>query len=95
MGRKSIADKIIESLEIVADDSVWILCYTFHAATPLSRFYTNRDRLISKLGGKMIQYSVFLGPVRASAALHSLAERYGAKVNKFELKNRLENIVYP
>lgn len=93
MGRKSIADKIIESLEVVADDSVWILCYNFQAKTPLSRFYTNRDRIISKLGGKMIQYSVFLGPVLASAALHSLAERYGAKVNKFQLANGIDTMV--
>jgi hypothetical protein len=93
MGRKSIADKIIESLEYVADDSVWILCYNFRADMALSRFYTNRDRIISKLGGKMIQYNVFLGPVMASTALHNLAERYGGKVNKFELANGMENMV--
>ncbi len=93
MGRKSVADKIIESLEVVADDSVWILCYNFHAKTPLSRFYTNGDRIITKLGGKMIQYSVFLGPVMASTALHNLAERYGGKVNKFQLANGVENMV--
>lgn len=93
MGRKSIAEKIIESLEGEEDDSAWIVCYDFKANTHLNRFYKNRNRLISELGGNMIQHSVFLGPVQASTALHGLAKQYGANVIKYELKNRPENMV--
>jgi hypothetical protein len=38
----------------------------------------------------MVQYSVFLGPVRASNAVHDLAHQYGADVIKFRLEAELE-----
>ena len=41
----------------------------------------------------MIQYSVFLGPVQASTALHDLAEQYGAHVSKYRVENGIENMV--
>ena len=93
MGRKSVAEKIIESLEDVEDNSLWIVCYDFQVNTPLNRFYINRDKIISELGGNMIQYSVFLGPVQASTALHDLAEQYGAHVSKYRVANGIENTV--
>jgi hypothetical protein len=49
--------------------------------------------LIAQLGGNMIQYSVFVGPVQASIALHDLAVKYGAHVSKFRVENEVKNIV--
>ena len=93
MGMKSVAEKIIESLEYEEDDFFWIVCYDFQVNTPLYRFYKNRAKIISELGGNMIQYSVFLGPVQASTALHDLAEQYGAHVSKYRVENGIENMV--
>ena len=53
--------------------------------TNLKRFYENRGKVISELGGNMVQYSVFLGPARASNAIYDLADQYGADVIKFRL----------
>ena len=93
MGRRSITEKIIDSLEEAEDDSRLLVCYDFDMGLPLRRFYSNRDRLISRLEGNMIQYSVFLGPIRASTALYELVRTYGATVSKFKVENEVENIV--
>lgn len=90
MGRKSVAEKIIESLEDDEGGSSWIVCYDFQVNTHLRRFYKNRGKIISELGGNMVQYSVFLGPVKASNALHDLAMQYGAVVIKYRLEDKLE-----
>ncbi len=90
MGRKSAAEKTIESLEDHEDGSSWIVCYDFRVNTNLKRFYENRGKIISELGGSMVQYSVFLGPARASNAVHDLASQYGADVIKFRLEAELE-----
>ena len=86
MGRKSIAEKIINSLEEdEGDDTRWVICYDFKMGTPLHRFYRNRDEIMRRLGGLIVQYSVFLGPPRASMAITVLARRYGAHVSRFRV----------
>jgi len=86
MGRKSIAQKIIDSLEEDEENDIrWVICYDFRLGTPLRRFYRNRDEIMRRLGGLMVQYSVFFGPQRASMALTELARRYGAHVSRFRV----------
>jgi hypothetical protein len=85
MGRKSIAQKIIEALEEEQCEADWIVCYDFRDGQPVGRFYHNLQEILRTLGGEMIQYSVFRGPERASNAVKELAEYYGAMVNMFLL----------
>jgi hypothetical protein len=85
MGRKSTAEKIINSLEDEEDDSRWVICYDFRVGTPLRRFYRNRDEIMHKLSGIMAQYSVFFESHRASMAITELARRYGAHVSIFRV----------
>jgi hypothetical protein len=74
MGRKSIAQKIIESLKEEHGEADWIVCYDFIDGQPVGRFYHNLQEILRTLGGKMIQYSVFRGPEKASSAVKELAE---------------------
>ncbi len=85
MGRKSVAQKIIESLEEEQGEADWIVCYDFRDEQPVGRFYHNLQKILRTLGGEMIQYSVFHGPEKASKAVKGLAEYYGAMVNMFLL----------
>ena len=85
MGRKSIAQKIIESLEEEQGEADWIVCYDFRDEQPVGRFYHNLQEILRSLGGEMIQYSVFLGPEKASNAVKGLTEYYGALVSMFRL----------
>ncbi len=85
MGRKSIAQKIIESLEEEQGEADWIVCYDFRDEQPVGRFYHNLQEILRSLGGEMIQYSVFRGPEKASNAVKGLAEYYGALVSMFRL----------
>lgn len=85
MGRKSIANKIIEALPEEEDDSRWVICYDFTTGSPIHRFYRNRNRIISRLGGIMVQYSVFLGSKKSADAVTELARRYGAHVSRFRV----------
>jgi len=85
MGRKSIAQKIIESLKDEQDEANWIVCYDFRDEQPVGRFYQNLQEILGTLGGEMIQYSVFYGPERASSAVKELAEYYGAMVSMFRV----------
>jgi len=85
MGRKSIAQKIIENLEEERSEADWIVCYDFRDEQPVGRFYHNLQEILRSLGGEMIQYSVFRGSERASNAVKELAEYYGAMVNMFLL----------
>jgi len=81
MGRKSIAQKIIENLEEERSEADWIVCYDFRDEQPVGRFYHNLQEILSSLGGEMIQYSVFRGSEKASNAVKELAEYYGAMVS--------------
>jgi hypothetical protein len=85
MGRKSVAQKIIENLEEEQGEADWIVCYDFRDEQPVGRFYHNLEEVLRTLGGEMIQYSVFRGPERASKAVKGLAEYYGAMVKMFLL----------
>ncbi len=85
MGRKSVAQKIIESLKEEQEEADWIVCYDFRDEQPVGRFYHNLQEILRTLGGEMIQYSVFLGPMRASSAVKELAEYYGAMVSMFRV----------
>lgn len=85
MGRPTIAQKIIDGIDEIEDESTWIVCYDFDQFTNLRQFYPNRDRLIHKLGGIMIQYSVFIGSLPASLAISELVRIYEGKVLRLEL----------
>lgn len=86
MSRKNITQKIIESLEKEQGEADWIVCYDFRDEQPVVRFYHNLQEILRPLGGEMIQYSVFHGPVRASSAVKMLAEYYSAMVSMFRVK---------
>jgi len=83
MGRKSIAQKITESLEEGQGEADWIVCCGFRDEQPVGRFCHYLREMLRSLGGDMIQYSVFRGPERASNAARELAECYGAMVDLF------------
>ncbi len=86
MGRKSIAQKIIDNIFDESEDTNWVVCYDFRDDQPVGRFYQNLQEILSTLGGEMIQYSVFYGSRRASAAVKELAEYYGAMVIVFRVE---------
>lgn len=85
MGRKSIAQKIIEGLIDETEEANWIVCYDFRDEQPVGRFYQNLQEILRTLGGEMIQYSVFHGSKRASNAVKELAEYYGVMVSMFRV----------
>lgn len=85
MGRKSVAKKIIEGLKDEQEEADWIVCYDFRDERPVGRFYHNLQEILVALGGEMIQYSVFCGPMRASSAVKELAEYYDAMVSMFRV----------
>ena len=86
MGRKSTAEKILEGIDEEEDDALWIVCYDFPERANLRQFYPNRDRIIRGLGGYMVQYSVFIGPLSASLALSELVNAYHGKVITLKLE---------
>jgi CRISPR/Cas system-associated endoribonuclease Cas2 len=88
MGRKSIAQNIIDEVIDESEDTNWVVCYDFRDDQPVGRFYPNLKEIRNALGGEMIQYSVFYGPMRASVAVKKLAEYYGAMVSRFLIDER-------
>lgn len=86
MGRKSVAQYILDGIEDEDDETLWIVCYDFQRFINLRRFYPNRDRIISKLGGVMLQYSVFIGNRSASLAIYELVRKYDGEATRLELK---------
>ena len=87
MGRKSIAQKIIESLpkqDVV--DQEYIVAYDFLGGPPNPRFYSSLHRIIDMTGNgsKLTQFSVYRTmSLKATLAVHALAIREGAEVQVY------------
>ena len=87
MGRKSLAVKFYEELEVEDEcNGTWIVLYDFRGIKPSSKFWDNIERLIGIAGnGSLIQYSAFMTENRRSAlTMVQLAKHYGGKVVVFK-----------
>jgi hypothetical protein len=81
MGRKSIAQSILDGITGTDDDkAVFLVAYDFRKMNASTRFYENLHRIAEKTSSGLVQYSVFMTRDRKSAiAVAKLAEHYGAE----------------
>jgi len=82
MGRKSKADKAIESVEKGEDrEGVFWVVYDFSESRNPSRFYVNLRTLFERYEGFFVQLSVVeMKSLKGAKAVRALARSYGAKV---------------
>ncbi len=89
MGRKSIAQKILEGLpEQDIYDQAYIVVYDFIGRPPHHRFYSSLHRIteLTGNGGGLTQQSVYKTmSLKAALAVHNLAVREGAQVQLYEV----------
>ena len=88
MGRKSKADKAIESVKEGEDreGEFWVV-YDFSESRNPSRFYVNLKTLFEEYEGFFVQLSVVeMRSLKGAQAVAALARSYGAKVVMRELK---------
>jgi len=79
MGRKSIAQEILDEITGTDDDALFMVAYDFRKMNASTRFY-NLHRIAEKTASELVQYSVFMTRDRKSAiAVAELAEHYGAE----------------
>lgn len=88
MGRKSIADKILEDLNDTNRVGSFLLVYDFSGKKAKEDFYKNLKRLFEHFGdGVRVQKSTIrLKSLKAARAIKVLATHYGADVLIFEGK---------
>lgn len=85
MGRKSIAEKILERYEAenVDDPRLGLeklVVYDFEGRRIAKEFFLNLRRLLQKVGGFRVQYSVVsVRDMRGAKAVEELARHYGCK----------------
>ena len=94
MGRKSKADRAIESAEEGEDreGEFWV-AYDFSKDRNPYRFYVNLRTLFERYGGSFVQLSlVEMRSLNGARAVESLAKGYGAKVLMRELKPELFSV---
>jgi len=89
MGRKSIAEKLIEELpEQDIFDKLYLVLYDFTKTRAPVDFYNNLKRVteITEDGSTLVQLSAFrTTSMKAAIAVSRLAERYGADVQLYEV----------
>ncbi len=84
MGRKSTAQKILENLkEEEETEELFLVVYDFIEEKPNPRFWCNFVEIISKVGGRRVQYSVYQGTRKGARAIRELASFYGADVRMY------------
>ncbi len=84
MGRRSIAQKIIDGIdENIQSDFLNIVVYDFREKEATYRFWANLKEIIGVKGGEMMQYSVYYGPIQGALAVSELVEYYGGDVSRF------------
>ncbi len=87
MGRKSIAQKIVENLpKHDITDQEYLVCYDFIGDKAGKVFYPNLHRITALTGGDsgLIQFSVYrTRSLKAVLAVHALAVRDGAEVQVY------------
>ena len=84
MGRRSIAQKIIDGLDgNIQSEFQNLVVYDFREKEASKRFWINLRKIIEVMGGEMLQYSVYIGPVQGALAVHELVECYGGDVSSF------------
>ena len=87
MGRRSIAEKILEPyLEEDPGEDTWLILYDFHETKPTNKFYDNLKRIQAKTReGKLIQYSVYMTrDKRAAKAIRDLVQHYKGVATLFK-----------
>lgn len=86
MGRKSLADKLLEPYkEEKPGEDTWLVIYDFHETKPTTKFYDNLQRIKAKTQGKLIQYSVYMtSDQRASKAIRDLVRHYKGEATLFK-----------
>jgi len=91
MGRKSRAQKIIDSIEKdIESEFQYLIVYDFRKIQATNRFWTNLNEIIGRLGGEMLQYSVYFGPIKGAIAVHDLVEGYGGEAAGFVILKNFE-----
>lgn len=84
MGRRSRAKKILDSIdENLESEYQNLVVYDFREKEATNRFWTNLKEIISALGGEMLQYSVYYGPIQGALAVCDLVEGYGGEALRF------------
>ncbi len=94
MGRRSLAEKIYEETEGIAEEEgAWLVIYDFHGIKPSTKYWTNLKRLVKITGGgSLIQYSVFhTREKRAAATVSRLARHYGGTSSVYRVE-MVENL---
>ena len=86
MGRRSLADKILEPyLEENPGEDTWLILYDFHATKPTTKFYQNLKRIQAQTEGRLIQYSAYMThDQRAAKAIQDLVHHYQGKTTLFK-----------
>ena len=84
MGRKSQAHKIIDGIdENLQSEFQYLVVYDFLEKEASKRFWINLKNIITIMGGEMLQYSVYYGPIKGALAVNELVEYYGGDVSSF------------
>jgi hypothetical protein len=86
MGRRSIADKMLEPyLEEEPGEDTWLILYDFHKTKPTNKFYDNLKRIQTQTEGKLIQYSAYMTrDQRAAKAIRDLVHHYHGETTLFK-----------
>lgn len=77
MGRRSRAQKIIDNIDDkLESDFQHLVVYDFRVKEANNRFWNNLRVITGVLGGEMLQYSVYFGPIKGALAVCKLVEAY-------------------
>ena len=89
MGRKSIAEKLLEGLpKSDSFDKTFLVLYDFTKGKATGDFYNNLERITEATedGASLVQYSAYrTTSMKAAIAVGQLAARYGAKTALYEI----------
>ena len=84
MGRRSTAQKIIDGIdEKTESEFMNMVVYDFREKEASKRFWTNLKKIIEVMGGEMLQYSVYYGPIQGALAVCELVECYCGDALRF------------
>ena len=87
MPRRSIAEQILNEVEIESGEGLYILIYSFGVKSPPPRFYDNLKRLEKELEiFRPTRGCIICKGTKAINVLVELARKYGAKYWVFELR---------
>jgi len=89
MGRKSIAEKLLEGLpKADSFDRTFLVLYDFTETRAPVDFYNNMKRVteLTEDGSTLVQYSAYrTTSMKAAITVGRLAERYGAETDLYEV----------